>query len=475
MFDESKTGIVATSHVENILAAVGIKVLPNEARDPILQLLANAESGKKRNPKEISFEELFSRIKAALRQRRDMENAGTPTKDGGPLPSLEWDTSSFMNWINPLRWMGEPNKSVMQDETAHASARGGALVTSRSCKDTGRRNTCRSAPVSVRSQRSILSEWMIKERNAQLAEEQRQMTRDIEEMRQEQLEHHLARAERLRCEFIQQQIDVKEADEALKATKRETGVVMRRKLQAAYQRVQDEKAARNLLVSAKTVEMRQAKAVETAARHLEKERTAAETAKQAAAERAVRKEETLVTKRAQAQAAKDYAARVRYETRPALAQGSRAMFQSQREAVCAAERAQQGVNREKRSENLSQFLKWARETVFNVKEGDEIDTWIKKRGLEDQKHRDADDVRQQLQTGGQRKRRVEDDTLAGLRDMRNAIVHQRFDPLAEDEWLNDAREREADKIRQAAFTTRSSLQVRSREWASKGSSRAWDA
>ena len=45
MFDESKTGIVATSHVENILAAVGIKVLPNEARDPILQLLANAESG----------------------------------------------------------------------------------------------------------------------------------------------------------------------------------------------------------------------------------------------------------------------------------------------------------------------------------------------------------------------------------------------------------------------------------------------
>ena len=84
-------------------------------------------------------------------------------------------------------------------------------------------------------------------------------------------------------------------------------------------------------------------------------------------------------------------------------------------------------------------------------------------------------MRQQLQTGGQRKRRVEDDTLAGLRDMRNAIVHQRFDPLAEDEWLNDAREREADKIRQAAFTTRSSLQVRSREWASKGSSRAWDA
>lgn len=375
-FDTSGSGLVPVSAIESIIAAVDMTISPED----LVQLVADVDvEGRGK----VVFEELFRRIKFELRRNRDRERDPTHTDDGEGLRSLVWHTSSFLNWINPLRWFEgldqSTRKDQMQEETTPTDSPTDGIAFYSAKEQTSARqsitrrstvchSTCQSARMSVRSQRSVLSEWLIKERNAQMAEEQRKLTSAMEQMRQERHKDFMQRQQQKRAEFHQHRVDLIDAAEALKAVKREMGVEMRLKLQAAYHKVQEEKRQRAKLVSAKTVEVRQIKAAETTARRIKAAETANMIAAKAAAERAARRDETLKTVRDTDKAKRDYTARVRYETRPAVRRESREIFQAQRNATYAAEVRQKEKNRSKRQEQHERFLDRALETVLDVKD-----------------------------------------------------------------------------------------------------------
>ena len=73
-------------------------------------------------------------------------------------------------------------------------------------------------------------------------------------------------------------------------------------------------------------------------------------------ERAKRREDNLATVRKQEQQAKDYAAQVRFETRPDVRRVTREHFKARRDYVCEKERQKQEQDRQERQRNLDSFM-----------------------------------------------------------------------------------------------------------------------
>lgn len=284
----------------------------------------------------------------------------------------------------------------------------------------------------VRSQKAVLSDFIVKERNALLAEEQRAAEQQMAEFRQSQQNQFCDYTKRKIEIFQQQEIERVAAAEALAATKRETGVQMRLTLKAQYQQVQSKRQTRLAEISAKTLHVRQVKKAETEKRHEEHRKYGRMIALQAAEERRERREQSLATVRAQQQAARDFAAQVRHETRPEVRQVTRDYFRAQRDAVCAHERSMIAEGREIREDDKNNFMQKSTEMIAKTRSVAGPGVKNARERLR-QKHQDeAEEVRQLLHAERERRLQGEEHHALERQARHEAAMAEKFNPNEHD-------------------------------------------
>ena len=160
----------------------------------------------------------------------------------------------------------------------------------------------------------------------------------------------MARRESLQAAFLARQqqkvVDTRaqqatrtHAVELLQYQKRLEGWHMKMKHDAAWQEEQVKKKHFAASANQNIVSQKKRKARLTRERHAEAAESSAAASAEAKAERAERREQAKATQRAEEEQARQYTAKVRYETRPELRQEGRDMFQAQREAAVAEVRS----------------------------------------------------------------------------------------------------------------------------------------
>jgi len=460
-FDNDGSGTISREELEAVLDAANISMSP-EAID---QLISEADMD---HDGEIDYEEFMSKLK------RELDSGSA-----GGLVSVVKQASSIFSWLNPLEWFsakqegsqaaqesmkplespgvheadslatvniglpasepaqihvpGKPINRVLMypdrhDDGLHAASdmpfqQQQSVV---SVHGDGK------ARKRVKSQKTVLSDFIVKERNAMLAEEQRVAEQRMAAFKKGQKNQYCDYTKRKIEIFQQQEIERRAAAEALAATKRETGVQMRLTLQAAYQLVQSKAQKRNAEVSAKTMQVRQAKKAETEKRHEEQRKYGQMIALQAAEERRKRREQSLATVRAQQQAARDFAAKVKYETRPAVRQETREFFQEQRNAVCAHERAMREEGRILREDEQNAFIEKAMSTIAQARATSGPGVRASQEKLKRKHFREADEVRQLLISEHNRRQERESSAEMNVQAKYQAAMSEKFNPEEHD-------------------------------------------
>ena len=313
-FDNDGSGTISTAEFQTILAAANVSISEEEATR-LVEAADTDGSG------EISFDEFLACLEKEL---------ANGDRDG--MLAIVTKTESFFKWANPLSWFSRKEEVSTHDSLSSAPAmqHGSSVSTAPATEaqrtvdaalpqsswpealpssasaavpqvesagsdgsamaengkqaqgvddSTGNGSRQRNSTVSragtscsIRSQKSVLSEWIMKEQNWQIAEEQREADRRLREIRQSQQEAFLRRQQQRIRSFQQQQVHRREAEEADKASKRESGKEMRVELQATFQQVKTNNQQRAALVSEKTLEVRRIKKVRahTLARSVER-------------------------------------------------------------------------------------------------------------------------------------------------------------------------------------------------------------
>ena len=421
-FDTDGSGSISTSELQNVLAAAEIPM-------PTEQLSEMVAAADRDGDGEISFDEFITRLEKEL-------EAG-----GGGLMSVMRQASSHFKWLNPLEWFSRkptdlgsppvpptppppeveevvaPPPAPSEPEASKPSQSAAVVITAPETKP-GKR---------VRTQKAILSEFIVREKNRMMAEEQRTAEQRMTEFRDSQHGQYMDYTKHKMQLFREAEIERVKAAEALAQQKREVGVQMRIQLKAAYEAEQAKTQKRMKIIAAKTLHVRQVKKEETAKRHEEARVHGHMIALQAAEERQERKEQSLATVRAQQKAARDFAAQVKYETRPDVRKETREFFQAQRKAVCAHERAMQAEGRALRDEENDSFMEKAIDTVLLAKELSGPRAMHAKREIWEQKRQAAEEVRQQLQSEHERRTRREEGQRENIEARYSATMAAKFD------------------------------------------------
>lgn len=126
---------------------------------------------------------------------------------------------------------------------------------------------------------------------------------------------------------------------------------------------------------------------------------------------------------------RNFAAQVRYETRPDVRKVTREHFQRQRDAVCAAEREKQAADKLARVKTHEQYLRGAlgaREDVRRTAE--EIRS--QRERIASEKEDEAAFMRQQRWVHQARRQRQKEELLDALRASHAVVMDNRFDPTA---------------------------------------------
>jgi hypothetical protein len=450
--------MVSATELHTILDAARVRM----SADEVAQLMKDADTD---HSGEVSFEELFIVLK------KDLDNGGI-----GPWSNMVSHVASVFSWFNPVTWGQQQADTGSRASQRRRPASVGAIPPpgsesataaapkasntafsffSLGAQEANAVEKSRARASSVRSQRSVFSEWMAISRNAQVAEEKRQEDRVLRATRKSYQDHFLERQQKRIGSFKQQRVDTSLALEALKSLKREVGHDMRERVQTAWHQTQSNNQHRAALVSGKALEARRVKEAETAARKEEQRRNATMIAIKAKDERRRRREESLATVRAQEQAAKDFAAQVRFETRPDVRRETRDFFQAKRNAVYSEERDKQAQDRRRRGAENERFLAMTARTVGRIKEVD-VHAQEARRKVAEKRHCEAEEVRQLLQSEKQRQRESTAQYKRELYERHDAVMRDRFDPShLDEEWAAQLRD---------SPTLRQSLKARSRAW-----------
>ena len=473
-YDNDGSGAVSTSEFEGILAATGIVMTPTELEGMIKETDVDGSG-------EIDFEEFYASL---LRARINSKRAA---EDGVGLDGLaslvsRTHTSSFQ-LFNPLSWFapsgdaaeeGTPSARLkhelaqIKEEVEKLKGENAQLRSKQppaSPPSTERKRAQRTVTGSVRSQRSVLSEWMVKQSNLESATEQREFESELRALqRQRQEKFNMQQRTRI-DDFKQAEEDKRLSIEAFKALKRETGAEMRVELRRAYNEVQQEKEKRAAIVSAKTLQVRRAKEVETAARYDEKRRNATATGLQMQDERRRRREENMRTIRKQEKASRDYAAQVRFETRPEVRKETREYFQALRDDICAGEREKQMLDRKEREGNRQQFLDRAHYWKKDRSDTKEH-TQVARERLFDKRHRMAAELRNKLQSDQERMQQAAADLNNAIKERHDVVIESRFKPF--DPEMSDVSAVWTNLDSQSP-SIREGLKARSRKWSTPAS------
>lgn len=203
---------------------------------------------------------------------------------------------------------------------------------------------------------------------------------------------------------------------------------MRQGVQQQWRAVLARDAARAAVVSKTALDARTAKVAEVEARKLEQRRNAKVVGERAQVERRKRREESLATVRAQERSAREFAARVRHETRPEVRQETAHYFQAQRYAIVAEERDKQEQDKHTRRAQQTEYLARALGFISDVQQVEGLAAGARQR-LTELRRQDAEAVRQQLQAERTRGECESRAFRAEVRQRHDATMAQRVDPL----------------------------------------------
>ena len=439
-FDISGDGQVSVGELRGILSAANVKLSADEIRSVVME--ADADSSGS-----LSFDEFYSALSKQLGDASKRGDLSGGLLRGGLL-SIVHDTGGFLNFnFNPLQWLpsaiftaplpgappaDEPSQPPPAPAAAPVPSAGG-----------GRRVRIMSAPVSapaprhrpttaprlsVRSKASMLSESLVRQRNAEIGESTRVAEANWRQQRQEREEAFLdrqhARVRRFRSQEKQRQLQV----EAIKEQRQQSGHELRANFEHTWRHVQRMEAERTGKVGVQVQQARDSKRAETAFRHREHRRTASLVAQNAQVERARRREASLSTVRKQEHEAREFAQRVKFETRPAVRMETREFFRAQREAICAEERRRKHEDRVRRGKAHIEFLAGALGRVADVGMSDR-NAAQSRAILAQQRAHEADAMRALLEA--EQRRRQRNEALLGrqLWERHEAVMQERASPL----------------------------------------------
>ena len=166
----------------------------------------------------------------------------------------------------------------------------------------------------------------------------------------------------------QQTVERAAAIEALKSTKRVIGAQMRVKLEKKWKEEKQKKRDYVEKAHSGVFDARQKKVEAVAIRKQIERENAVKIGEAAKVARAERREQAKATVRREEQAARDFTARVRHETRPEVRQESKNLFQQQRDAVAEAARVKLEHERTEVQAQRTAYLNMANKTKGKVAE-----------------------------------------------------------------------------------------------------------
>ncbi len=430
-FDVDGSGAVSTEEMKSM-----VKMLKLDLSDAsIKKMMADADPD---GSGEISFEEFVTVVK------KQSESGG-----GDGLASVVAEAGSAFGWLNPLNWFAaaeetEPVKEQSVERPARtksASPTGGPpparaspgrppspLGSVGSPGDSpGTSKYYARTPESMRStleftptHRMKATQGLVQAANAELASEMKTEFSVAQQRAAELQERFLARQQARIEKAREQQEQTAHAVELLKYQKRYEGWEMKTEMKAAWQEEQVKKAKFAASANKRVTSAKKRKARQTSARHKEAQEHSMAASIASKVERSQRREQALSTKRAEEQAAQEYAAQVRYETRPEVRQEGREMFQAQRNATTAEVKRMQEENASKIAKQKQAYL--AKQEAMKAKvEAMHAVARGSREGLLESRKQQAAVVRSQLDRERARKLELDRQAIEEVKEKRDAV------------------------------------------------------
>ena len=316
-FDSDGSGAVSVDEMSSMVKELKLDLSAEQVR----RLVDEADLDK-------SGQVEYAEFAAAL--RRQLEGGG------GDFGKVVAEANSVFSWFSSFNPFGSksPRSSTPRGE-AQASpplegAPSAATESSRRGSGDGFLGTHRMKKTQLAVQAYNYDQALAKRENAEAAKQ----------WVEEQKKRFRERAREKVLNGQQDRLDRRKAIAALAQVKRSMGSEMRKTLTRKLQEEKEQKRARVATSHSVVFEARRRKQSAVAERHRAEREQAVAIGEAAKVARAERKEKTKATVRREEQAAREYTARIKHETRPELRQMSRRVFQEQRDAIAYAEKLQ---------------------------------------------------------------------------------------------------------------------------------------
>jgi len=404
-FDSDQSGSISTHELERIVAELNLHMTK-----------AQVEKMMKEADPDGSGEIDRAEFEAALRSQ------ASQSSDLGTVFS---QAESLFGWLNPGSWFGKQASDPSAGRANRASKKSTVATTTPALRNglppspkpqqpqlefskpaTPPISPTKRVPFpSPRITQMKASQRAHQEDNLDKGKEMRLSNDAWKHFHNAQKEHFLYHQRRKIRHSHSQEMDAAMAVETLKSLKREDGKDMRSDFEDAWLGELDKKRAHAAKGRERVLEAKAAKEVKVHERMIWKSDKAAEASAIAKIERAKRREWTKATQRAEMKAAKAFTARVRHETRPAVRQEGRNMFQMQRDAIVAGERARQKHDRRQIESTKKQFLSDHSSLREEVQRLDAVAKAARGQLAEVRTHA-ADDFRFKMSKERERKRQV---------------------------------------------------------------------
>ena len=218
----------------------------------------------------------------------------------------------------------------------------------------------------------------------------------------------------------QQAIERQQAITTLQQAKRKMGSEMREELQKGL--VEATQIKRDYVAASHNTvfDARRKKQSAVRARLLAEREQAIATGKAAKIARAKRKEQTKATVRREVEAARNYTAQVRYETRPEVRREGAEMFQQQRNRSAEETREQSEADAETMARAQAKYLA-AAEQVKQKVGSLHASTKASRESLAEARRQNAKDVRTNLRNEAERKKQLDADRYQNKQQLHDEI------------------------------------------------------
>ena len=396
-FDIDKSGSVSSSELAAMTRMLKMDLSPADLK----QLMQDADSN---GNGEIEFGEFKGAVKRQL-------------GDGNSGLVAVIDAGTELGWFNPLSWFGGSDGKASEPECPPKGVRS-AAKTPYSVRSTGR--STRADGLSP-THRMWATQGMVQAANRSSAEEVKEQAEAGQARKAEMKQRFLERQQR-NVKVAKQQHEMRaHAVELLKHQKRYEGWEMKVKHSRMQEEEKQKKKDFAASANARAGQAKLRKAKLTKERHEEAEAQGAATVAAAKAARAQRREQAKATQRAEAQEAKEYTAKVRYETRREVREEGKIMFQEQRDAIVAAEKRKQEVDAMAIADARARYLERQQGLKAKVEELHYV-AKVSRLSLIDERREQAAEMRYQKQMEAQRAHEREAMTMNEKRSMRDQVV-----------------------------------------------------